>query len=220
MVIKHRGLGDKILLSNMGRKVIRSAHGFDQRVWTKDEQGQRTSQLPDIICVDILKKRVTVLEVAVAAEDLIGVKQWENEDKYLQLEEHLKGKYIGFKVRALQLVVGQLGILTKRSIDNLKTFRAITRVGPSQSGSLNNGMSLENVVAKILNVSLKGSLRIYSWFTGGSPKGAGKPCDGVISEELEPRAKLPEAFQRKLQQSFSERSRHNTLTLAGQRNSG
>ena len=219
MVIKHRGLGDKISLSNMGRKITRSANGFDlmldQRVWSKNELGQRTSQLPDIICVDTIKKRVTVLEVAVAAEDLIGVKQWEKEDKYLQLEEHLKGKYTGYKVRALQFVVDQLGILTKRSIDNLKMFRAITRIGHSHGGSLSNGVSIENVVAKILNVTLKGSLRIYSWFTGGSPRGVEKSCSGEIPEEKEPRAELPEAFQRKLLQSFSERSWRKTLTLAG-----
>ena len=217
MVIKNRGLGKKLSLSEIGKRVARSGKGFDllldQRVWSKNEKGERTSQLPDIICIDQKSKRVTILEVAVAAEDLIGVKEWEKENKYRPMVESLKKKYQGYKVRSLQFVVGQLEILTKCSVQHLKIFRACSKLRAPNKGNPEKNSSMENIISKIQNVGLKGSLNIYAWFTGAGSNRAESLAAQCIPEETGERAELPENFHRKMLESFRNRERHKALTV-------
>ena len=75
--------------------------------------------------------------------------------------------------------------------------------------------SLENIVSKIQNVGLKGSLNIYSWFTGiGSNKVATIEAQSIPMEEGN-RPQLPENFELKMLESFSNRRWRNTLAVTG-----
>ena len=217
MVIVNRKLGPKLTLAQMGKRIQRSQNGFelllDQRVWCRDGQGVRTSQLPDLITIDQASKRIAILEVAVAAEELIGVKQWEKEDKYRDLATVLGKRYPGYKVHNLQFVIGQLVVVTERSINNLKGFRAIARATTRDQGAHTGKVSLENLMGKIHIVCLKGSLNIYAWFTGRGGNTVEARLAKAIRVESTPRPALPEQFQLKMLEAFGNISRSDTLSL-------
>ena len=162
-----------------------------------------------------MSKRLTILEVAVAAEDLIGVKEWEKEEKYREIAEVLQRKYPAYHVKSLPFVMGQLGILTDKALTSLKLFRASTKLRARNKGTPGQNSSMELLVSKIQNVGLKGSLRIYAWFTGkGSNKVTSLEASSIPMEHVE-RQELPEGFRLKMLESFSDRKWHKTLTLKG-----
>jgi hypothetical protein len=71
-------MGTCLSLSDAGKRVEKSIEGFkmvlDQRV-TVTNDVRRTTQLPDIIVIDDKKRLISVLEIAVSAEDLIEFKE-------------------------------------------------------------------------------------------------------------------------------------------------
>ena len=74
----------------------------------------------------------------------------------------------GYKGKNFAFVIGQLGIIQRDSDSNLKAFRraVIGKRGIVKAGSTRKGL-YRNLIARILNVTLKGSLDMYRWFRTG-----------------------------------------------------
>jgi hypothetical protein len=156
----------------MGRRIERNSDSFqlvlDQRLWSEGTEGAPHSLLPDIIAIDHASRRVELLEVAVPAEDLIQTREDEKTRKYLELIPVLRTRYPGFEVKVRAFVIGQLGIISKRSTQSLIHFlkRSCKLQLTSWANKPKRIRTLNHLIGKIQNVGLKGSLVIYSWLRG------------------------------------------------------
>ena len=99
------------------------------------------------------------MEVVVSAEELIKDKFAEKLSKYVSLCKHLREKHPGYKVKNFAFVIGQLGIIQRDSDSNLKAFRkeVMGKKGIVKAGSIRKVL-YHNLMARILNITLKGSL--------------------------------------------------------------
>ena len=172
-VVERLKLGQKFNLQDMGKRLERRSGPLsivlDQRTYIEGDQAtKKTSRLPDIMVMNTKFKTIHVMEIAVSAEELIKDKFAEKMSKYASLCEHLKSKHPGYKVQNYAFVIGQLGIIQKDSDRNLKAFRKaiIRKKGTIKEGSTRSGR-YQNLIAKILNIILKGSLKMYRWFRIG-----------------------------------------------------
>ena len=171
-IIRRRGLGDKLKLSDMGRRIEKNSDSFqlvlDQRLWVEGMEGKPHSLLPDIIAIDHASRRVELLEVAVPAEDLIKSREEEKSGKYLDLIPVLRNQYPGFEVKVRAFIIGQLGVISKRSTQSLIHFlkRSCKQQVTSWANKPKRIRTINHLVGKIQNVGLKGSLVIYSWLRG------------------------------------------------------
>ena len=163
-IIAYHDLGKKLSLQDTGGRVARNSHKFklilDQRI-TVGDGPNKTVQLPDIVCIDKVKKRITIAEIGVSVEDLTSCKEEEKIKKYRKSAAMLTRRYRGYTVDCRAFVIGQLGAVSSVTHRNLYQLRK--SVLTKKDHRLPK-RPIEELYGKLLNVTIKGSLQIYRWF--------------------------------------------------------
>ena len=168
-IITFHKLGDKLSLYDTGNRVSRNSKDFklvlDQRVMVVGDK-HKTVQMPDIICIDKKRKRITIIEVGISAEDLAATKEEEKTKKYLQAAKMLEKRYKGYKAECRAIVIGQLGVISwATNLAIIKTRKSTL----TKKDDTRPKRHVDELIAKILNVTIKGSLEIYRWFMSDAP---------------------------------------------------
>ena len=189
-IITFHRLGDKLSLYDTGNRFSRNSKDFkmilDERVTVVVGDKHRTVQMPDIICIGKKRKRITIVEVGVSAEDLASIKEEEKTKKYLKAAKMLEKRYKGYKEGCRAIVIGQLGVVSWAT--NLAIIKTRKSTLTERNDTLPKRYA-DELIAKILNVTMKGSLEIYRWFMSEAP-----------TPKFETRNRVPAIYAKRLEE--------------------
>ena len=105
----------------------------------------------------------------------------------------LEKRYKGYKAQCQAIVIGQLGVISWAT--NLAIIKTRKSTLTKRNDTLPKRHS-DELITKILNVTIKGSLEIYRWFMSDAP-----------TPKVETRNRLPAIYAKRLEELKKSSSR-------------
>ena len=167
-IAKSLGVKGKVQAHNKVQKLKKSSqrtlntnHSTDNEIEINVNRHFRSREMevsvkPDIVIIDKKRKKVTICDVAITAENLVNSTIDLKTEKYSQLASYFQSTYPSFETQVLPVVLGQFGSVTKKAgyiFYQLRTALGNHRIDQSFIGAL----------AGMQRSILKSNLLIYDW---------------------------------------------------------